>query len=56
MPASLIVIPWTIREISKFLGQLPVDEDDDDFVLLLINTIVFELVINSSCCRSFCMH
>ena len=24
MPASLIVIPYTILEISKFLGQLPV--------------------------------
>ena len=30
MPASLIVIPYTILEISKFLGQLPVDDDDDD--------------------------
>ena len=30
MPASLIVIPYTILEISKFLGQLPVDADDDD--------------------------
>ena len=30
MPASLIVIPCTILEISKFLGQLPVDDDDDD--------------------------
>ena len=30
MPASLIVVPYTILEISKFLGQLPVDDDDDD--------------------------
>ena len=30
MPASLIVIPYTILEISKFVGQLPVDDDDDD--------------------------
>ena len=30
MPASLIVIPCTILEISKFLGQLPVDDDDDE--------------------------
>ena len=30
MPASMIVIPYTILEISKFLGQLPVDDDDDD--------------------------
>ena len=30
MAASLIVIPYTILEISKFLGQLPVDSDDDD--------------------------
>ena len=30
MPASLIGIPYTILEISKFLGQLPVDDDDDD--------------------------
>ena len=30
MPASLIVIPYTILEISKFLGQLPVDDDDDE--------------------------
>ena len=26
MPASLIAIPYTILEISTFLGQLPVDE------------------------------
>ena len=30
MPASPIVVPYTILEISKFLGQLPVDDDDDD--------------------------
>ena len=30
MPASLIVIPYTILEISKFLGQLLVDDNDDD--------------------------
>ena len=30
MPASLILIPYTILEILKFLGQLPVDDDDDD--------------------------
>ena len=30
MPASLIVIPYTILEVSKFLGQLPVDDDDGD--------------------------
>ena len=30
MPASLIMIPYTILEISKFLGQLPVDDDDDN--------------------------
>ena len=30
MAASLIVIPYTILEISKFLGQLPVYDDDDD--------------------------
>ena len=28
MPASLIVIPYIILEISKFLGQLPVDDDE----------------------------
>ena len=28
MPASLIVIPYTILQISKFLGQLPVDDDE----------------------------
>ena len=30
MPASLIAIPYTILEISTFLGPLPVDDDDDD--------------------------
>ena len=30
MPASLIVILYTTLEISKFLGQHPVDDDDDD--------------------------
>ena len=30
MPPSLIVIPYTILEISKLLGQLLVDDDDDD--------------------------
>ena len=30
MPASLITIPYTILEISTFLGQLPVDDDDDN--------------------------
>ena len=30
MPDSLIAIPYTILEISTFLGQLPVDDDDDD--------------------------
>jgi len=30
MPASLIAIPYTILEIWTFLGQLPVDDDDDD--------------------------
>ena len=30
MLASLIVIPYTILEISKFLGQLPADDDDDE--------------------------
>ena len=30
MPASLIVIPYTILEIWKFLGQLPDDDGDDD--------------------------
>ena len=29
MPASLIVLPYTTLEISKFLGQLPVDDDDE---------------------------
>ena len=29
MSASLIVILYTILEISKFLGQLPVDDDDE---------------------------
>ena len=29
MPASLIAIPYTILEISTFLGQLPVDDDHD---------------------------
>ena len=29
IPASLIVIPSTVLEISKFLGQLPVDDDDE---------------------------
>ena len=28
MPASLIVISYTILEISKFLGQPPGDDDD----------------------------
>ena len=30
MPASQIVIPKTIVEITEFLGQLPVDDDDND--------------------------
>ena len=30
MPGSLIVILYTIREISKFLGWLLVDENDDN--------------------------
>ena len=30
MPTSLIAIPYTILEISTFLGQLPVDDDNDD--------------------------
>ena len=30
MPASLIVIPYTILGISRFLGQLLADDDDDD--------------------------
>ena len=30
MPASLIAVPYTILEISTFLGQLPVDDDDGD--------------------------
>ena len=30
MPASLIAIPYTILEIWTFLGQLPVDDDDDE--------------------------
>ena len=30
MPASLIAIPYTILEISTFLGQLSVDDDDDE--------------------------
>ena len=30
IPSSLIVIPYTILEILKFLGQLPVDDDDDE--------------------------
>ena len=30
IPASLTVIPYTIVEISEFLGQLLVDDDDDD--------------------------
>ena len=30
MPASLIAVPYTILEISTFLGQLLVDDDDDD--------------------------
>ena len=30
MPASLTVIPYTIVEIYEFLGQLPVDDDDND--------------------------
>ena len=33
MPASLIVIPYTILEISKVLGQLPVDDDDEKWQL-----------------------
>ena len=37
MPASLIVIPYTILEISKFLGQLPVDDDDDEKCQLVEN-------------------
>ena len=28
MPTSLIAIPYTILEISTFLGQLPIDDDD----------------------------
>ena len=30
MLASLIVIPYTILELSKFLGQLLVDDDNDE--------------------------
>ena len=30
MPASLIAIPYTILEISTYLGQHPVDDYDDD--------------------------
>ena len=30
MPASLTVIPCIIVEISEFLGQLPVDDNDDE--------------------------
>ena len=33
MPASLIVIPYTILEISKFLGQLLVDDDDEKWAI-----------------------
>ena len=39
MPASLIVIPYTILEISKFLGQLPVDDDDDDMHNSLVSPL-----------------
>jgi len=30
MPASLTVISKIVVEISEFLGQLPVDDDDDE--------------------------
>ena len=29
MPAILTVVPYTIVEISEFLGQLPVDNDNE---------------------------
>ena len=41
MPASVIVIPYIILEISKFLGQLPVDDDDDDEKSQLNPSIAF---------------
>ena len=30
MPASLTVIPYIFVKISEFLGQLPVDDNDDE--------------------------
>ena len=33
MPASLTVISYTTVEISEFLGQLLVDDDDEKFQL-----------------------
>ena len=43
MPASLTVIPWTLVEISEFLGQLPVDDDKKSQLNLSIASLCSEL-------------
>ena len=48
MPASLIVIPYTILEISKVVGQLLVDEDDDDDERSQLNAGIASLARNKS--------
>ena len=43
MPASLTVIPWTLVEISEFLGQLPVDDDEKSQLNASIASLCSEL-------------
>ena len=55
MPASLIVIPYTILEISKFLGQLPVDDDDDDDEKCQLNASIAWLRSELNVCHTLCV-
>ena len=48
MHDSLIVILYTILEISKFLGQLPVDDDDDNDEKCRLNAGIASLRSESS--------
>ena len=45
MPASLIAIPYTILEISTFLGQLPVDDDEKSQLNTGIASLRSELIV-----------
>ena len=47
MPASLTVIPYTILEISKFLSQLPVDDDEKCQLNVGIASLRSELKLSS---------